>query len=194
MKKYISKLAKPAAHNPWAQMLAQTLTTRSKTIAVGKAQAIVNTQTGALSDEISVMAIKKKVDRSEFIKLFEGGISNIFSLNKSAKDLFQAILHIYLAQKMKGEMVYITPVLLEDVGYTRTKQTRTQAMNTLLNLGFLCEVDRQPNQYWVNPNMFFKGDRIQILQDFAVAGTASAAQQDAEVQALKAKNKQMELI
>jgi len=190
---YIKRDAKPAAENPWACTLAETIVSRNKTVAVGKAQAIVNTKTGEMTDEMSVVAIKKKVDRTEFIKVFQGGIASIFNLNKSAKDLFQAILHVYLEQKMRGEMVYLSSSLLEQYGYKRTKQTRTQALNTLLNLGFLCEVARQPFQYWVNPNLFYKGDRMQIFQDFAVEGTAAAEAMNEEVKTLEEAAKQQSL-
>jgi len=191
---YIKRDAKPAAENPWALTLAETIVSRNKTVAVGKARAIVNTKTGEVTDEMSVIAVKKKVDKTEFIKIFQGGIASIFNLNKSAKDLFQAILHVYLDQKMKSETVYLTPSLLKEYGYTRTKQTRTQALNTLLNLGFLCEVENQPLQYWVNPNLFFKGDRMQIFQDFAVAGTKAAKAMDEEVKTLEEAAKQQSLL
>jgi hypothetical protein len=190
---YIKRNAKPAAENPWACTLAETIVSGNKTVAVGKAQAIVNTKTGEMTDEMSVVAVKKKVDRTEFIKIFQGGIASIFNLNKSAKDLFQAILHVYLEQKMKGETVYLTPSLLEHHGYKRTKQTRTQALNTLLNLGFLCEVESQPFQFWVNPNLFYKGDRMQIFQDYAVTGTKAAADMDEEVKTLEEAAKQQSL-
>jgi len=190
---YIKKLVEPSHKNPWALELADTMQTRNSTVAVGRANAVMDTLTGELTEKIAVVAIKKKVDRAEFIKVFEGGISHIFDLNKSAKDLFQAILKIYLDQKMRGEQVYLSPALFKEAGYAKTKQTRTQALNTLLNLGFLREVEEMPHQFWVNPNMFYKGNRLQIFQDYAVEGTPEAAQQDKEITAINARNKQQSL-
>jgi len=191
---YVKREAVASRVNPWAHTLATTIQMKNKTVAFGQSKTIIDTKTGELTGETAVVAIRDKVDRTEFIKIFEGGIANIFNLNKAAKDLFQAILMIYLNQKMKSELVYISEVVLEDVGYKRTKQTRIPALNKLLNLGFLCEVEGQPNQFWINPNMFFKGDRMQIFRDIVVKGTAAADEQQKEIDAIESKNKQMELI
>jgi hypothetical protein len=191
---YVKREAIASKVNPWAEEMVTTMVTRNRTVAVGQGQQILDGRTGEIDEKrIAVMAIKEKVDKEEFVKLFEGGISNIFNLNKTAKDLFQAILKIYLAQKMKAEMVYLCEEDLKEVGYIRTRQTRTNGMNTLLNLGFLCEVKNKPNQFWVNPSMFFKGNRVKIFHDYAVTGTKAAADMDEEVKTLEEAAKQQSL-
>ena len=190
---YVTRHAEPSRENPWAHHLATTMKRKNKTMAVGKSRSIIDTRTGEITGEIAITAIRKPVDREEFVKIFEGGISNIFALNKSAKDLFQAILLVYLNQKMKAEQVYINGEILKEVGYQRSRSLRTAAMNTLLNLGFLCEVTDQPLRYWINPNMFFKGDRMQIFQDIVVRGTPAEVQQKKEIAAIEERAKQQSL-
>jgi len=189
---YVKKEVTASRENPWASELASTIVTKNSTVAVGKAQTLITSE-GEISEGFAVQAIKKKVDKEEFIKIFEAGISSIFGLNKSAKDLFQAIMKLYLKQKMVSEQIYISAEDLLEVGYSRTKPTRTTALNQLLNLGFLCEVSNKPNQFWVNPNMFFKGNRLQIFQDFAVEGTKEAVAMEKEAKALEAASKQPRL-
>jgi len=188
---YVRREVQPQAKNPWAHTLAITMQSRNKTTAVGQSKSIIDSTTGEVSNETAIVSIRKKVDRTEFVKLFEGGISNIFELTKPARDIFKAILHLYLNQKMRAEQVYISEAGLEEVGYKRTKPTRISGMNQLINAGFLCEVKGNPYQYWVNPNMFFKGDRMQILQDYVVKGTKAALEQDKEIQAVEQSAKQL---
>lgn len=54
-------------------------------------------------------------------------------------------------------------------------------MNELMKKRFIAKVERQFGWYWINPNMFFKGDRMVLMQDIAVKGTRAALDQEREV-------------
>lgn len=189
---YIKREVEAVEKNPWANDLALTMHRGAKTVLMGKGNAIVNTETGEIGSEMAAMAIRKEVDREEFIKIFEGGIANIFDLNKSARDLFKAILRVYLDQKMMGDKVYINPAVLKEYEYTKSKQTYIQALNILVNSRFLAEVKSMPGWFWVNPMMFFKGDRIKMVQEYAVKGTESAKKMRAETDKFNQQNLQLE--
>lgn len=155
--------------NPFANQLVQTIKTREKTIAVGQGSAV--TGKNGESEEIAAIAIRKVIDKEEFLKVFAYGIAGIFDINKAAQELFKVILNIYLGQKFSPDRVYLSPATLEDYGYTRAKATRIRAMNHLLNANFLAEVANEQGWYWVNPTMFYKGDRLRIVRDYVVRGS-----------------------
>lgn len=177
---YIRKEVEAVNVNPWAGDLSLSLRKGEKTVVMGKGNAIVNTETGEMGEEIAAMAIKKVVDKEEFIKIFEGGISNIFDLNKQGRDFFRAVLAVYLDQKMMGDRVYLNRVVLEEFGYIKSNQTYRQSLNILLNKKFLAEMAGMPGWFWVNPNLFYKGDRMRIVQDFAIKDTESGKQLEKE--------------
>lgn len=132
---------------------------------------IVDMGTGEEKDMHAVVGIRKPVDKEEFVKIFEAGISSVFDLDKGARDLFRSILTLYLNQKFSGEKIYINHSVVTEAGYSKKQQTYNRALNVLLNKNFIREVEGQMNQYWINPNYFYKGDRLTLVQDYAIKGT-----------------------
>jgi hypothetical protein len=190
---YIKREAVAVEVNPWAGDLSLSVRKGSKTVMMGKGKAIVDTETGELGQEMAAMAITRVIDREEFIKIYEGGISNIFDLNKPSRDLFKAVLNVYLDQKMLGDRVYLNLTVLEQCNYKRSKQTYIQALNVLVNKGFLAEVKNMGGWYWVNPNLFYKGDRMKIIQEFAVKGTEDGRKLEEAQRSVEQNSKQKQI-
>jgi len=174
-KRYVKREIEAQSKNPWADDLAITLKSKEKITAIGKSSSVVDTRTGEVLENTVAMVSKKLVDKEEFVKIFEGGIFHIFGLKKSSKDLFQMILRLYLRQAMTPEMVYFNLKM------------------ELINKGFLAEVKNRSGWFWVNPNMFFKGDRLKIIQDVAIRGTASAEKIKNEITKIEINNKQKKI-
>jgi len=172
-RKYISRTMEPQASNPWHHQLATTIKTKNKITSIGKSQAIIDCSTGELSEMQAARITSKTMDREEFVKMFAGGIAAMFELKKGAQDLFRSILDIYLLQTFEGERVFLHEEELAKVGYTRKKLTRTQAINQLIAANFIAPIKNMPNFYWTNPTMFYKGDRMTIVKQYAVKGTES---------------------
>jgi len=190
---YVKKTDEVYPENPWGRELALTMQRGNKIVAMGKSSKILDAVSGELLDQDIAMVSKKIVDRTEFIKIFEGGISHLFSLSKAAQELFQIVLLVYLDEKFKGDRVYISPKALKDAGYTRTRVTMSNALNQLLEKGFLARVTEEKNLFWVNPNMFFKGDRMRMIQEYAIEGTASGDQMKVEQDKMISGSKQLRL-
>jgi len=69
----------------------------------------------------------------------------------------------------------------------------SNALNQLLEKGFLARVTEEKNLFWVNPNMFFKGDRMRMIQEYAIEGTASGDQMKVEQDKMISGSKQLRL-
>lgn len=193
MSKYVTRVNESFESNPWVDSLATTIKKGNQITAMGRSSRVVDSATGEVSDSEIAMVSKKVVDKEEFIKIFEGGISNIFDLTKSARDLFRAVLQMYLNQKMAGEKIYVSDVTLKEVGYAKARSTKNNALNQLLKAGFIAKIKGEQNWYWVNPNMFYKGNRITLINQLAVEGTAEGEQLKEEQADLEAKSQQTQL-
>lgn len=169
--------------NPWAGDLAHTIKKGSRMtgFAASSSHSLVNTATGEVSPDMAVVGFRKVVDKEEFIKFFGAGIEEVFELPKGAKDLFRTILKAYLEAKNQPDQLYINfEAMVDDYHYNRSRTTFTNSLNELCSKGFLAPVERRDNLYWINPNLFYKGDRIRLVKEFVLQGSEAHAQLEKE--------------
>ena len=177
---YVSKEHVIASReNPWAGDLAHTIKKggRVSAFATTHSHSLVDTNTGELSSDMAVIGVRKVVDKEEFIKFFGAGIDEVFELAKGAKDLFRIILKAYLDAKHQPDQLYISyVVVVDDYGYDKTRTTYNNSLNELCIKGFLAPVESRDGLFWVNPNLFYKGDRIRLVKDYVLKGSEAHKQ------------------
>lgn len=108
-------------------------------------------------------------DDTEFVKVFADGVKAAFGLSRTAYRVFQLVLQKYQEEPMVGgyaDSVYLAwfdgGLSGVDVGMTdRTFQT---GLRELLGKNFLAP--RLPNVFWVNPSLFFKGNRVLFVREY----------------------------
>lgn len=168
--------------NPWARELAHTIKKGKKVTGFASAHhSLVNHATGEVAGDMAVIGVQKVVDKEEFVKFFGAGIEEVFELSKPAKDLFRSILRVYLDQKNQPDQLYINyDVIRDDYGYDKSRPTYNNGINELCVKGFLAPVERRENLYWVNPHLFYKGDRIRIVREYVRQGSKAHSQLEQE--------------
>lgn len=168
--------------NPWSKELAHTIKKGGKITGFATSRhRLINEETGEASGDMAVVGVQKIVDKEEFVKFFGAGIIEVFDLRKPGKDLFKVILHAYLDAKNQPDQIYINyQVLNEDYDYSKSRPTFSNGMAELLQKGFLAPVAGRENLYWVNPHLFYKGDRIRIVKEYVREGTPAAESLRAE--------------
>lgn len=183
------------SENPWVKDLGLTIKTKNKIVAVGRNVLLTDPSTGEMIDEHIALVNKKIVDREEFVKIFGSAISGMFDLTKTAQEMFKVVLEVYIAQDFMPDRIYLSENVLKQHGYTKTKTTRQNAINQLLEKRFIALMESEPNWFWINPNMIFKGDRLTLVQEFAVKGTASAdhIEKDAKRMDFESKQRKLEI-
>lgn len=191
---YVTKTPEVFDENPWLKDLAVTIKKGQKITAMGRSRSIIDASTGEIMGDQFAIVQKKVVDKEEFIKIFGGAISGMFALSKAAQDLFKVVLEIYIEQDFMPDRIYLSESVLKKNGYTRVKSTRLNAINQLLDQKFLARMVDEPNWYWVNPNMIFKGDRLTLVNDYAIKGTASAERMEEDVKRIEFESKQGSLL
>jgi hypothetical protein len=183
----------PSKENPWAGDLAHTINKGSRMTGFASSNhSLVNTGTGEVTADMAVVGFRKVVDKEEFIKFFGAGIEEVFDLPKGAKDLFRIILKAYLDAKNQPDQLYINfESMIDDYAYDKSRTTFTNSLNDLCTKGFLAPIERRDNLYWINPNLFYKGDRIRLVKDFVLQG--SDAHKQLEQEQIKLNQRSLEL-
>lgn len=173
--------------NPWAHELAHTIKKGNRMTGFASAShALVNTATGEAAGDMAVIGIQKVVDKEEFVKFFGAGIEEVFDLTKPAKDLFRAILRAYLDAKNQPDQLYINfDVMRDEYSYDKSRPTFNNGLNELCIKGFLAPVERRENLFWVNPHLFYKGDRIRLVREYVRQGSPAHKQMEREQAAMQ---------
>ena len=118
--------------------------------------------------------VTKELDEAQFVKVFSEGIKASFDLSRTAHRVFQVVLDEYEKEPLSGG--YVDAIQLEwfDGGLSgqkigMTNQTFKKGLRELLDKGFLAP--KTPSSFWVNPALFFKGDRVRFIKEFTVKRT-----------------------
>lgn len=146
----------------------QEIEVRRRRVKTGRKQDLINPETGEVTGVAAIFTVEEK-DDSEFVKVFADGVKAAFGLSKTAWRVFQVVLDQYQQTPMAGgyaDSVYLAwfdgGLSGQSIGMTdRTFQT---GLKELLAKGFLAP--RSPNLFWVNPSLFFKGDRVAFVKEY----------------------------
>lgn len=129
---------------------------------------LVDSDTGEIVAAAIIRSIEEK-DNDEFVKVFAVGIAALYDLTKTGQRVFGIILSEYEKTPMTGgyaDSIYLAwfngGLLGRDVGMS--ERTFNRGLKELLLKKFLAP--RSPNTYWINPAMFFKGDRVLFVREF----------------------------
>lgn len=132
------------------------------------ARSLLNPETGEISAVAKIYTVDER-DDEQFVKVFAQGVKEAFNLNRTAARVFQAILSAYQNEKMTGgfaDCVYLywhgTGLNGHTIGMT--DRTFYNGLRTLIERKFLAP--KSPNLYWVNPTLFFKGDRVAFIREY----------------------------
>ncbi len=152
--------------NPLAEP--QKISTKRRYVRSGRGDDLVNPATGEIHAVATIHTVEER-DDAEFVKVFSAGIKAAYELGKTASRVFQVVLEKYEEEPMnKGfvDSVYLAwfdgGLSGESIGLSEA--TFNRGMRELVAKGFI--YPRSPSLYWVNPNLFFKGDRVMFIKEY----------------------------
>lgn len=155
------------AENPFVEQ--STVTTRRKrTVVVKGNKAIVDGETGQTEDLAEVVMVRE-VDDQQFVKLFTQNLRIFFDLTPGALKLLQVVLH-QVQRTPNHDQIMLNLAVVEDY-FTRShlepmsKASFHRAIHELLEKKFLAE-SVLTGLYFINPHLFFNGDRVRFVQEF----------------------------
>lgn len=146
----------------------QQIQTKRRIVRSGRGEDLINPTTGEVHGVATIHQIEER-DDSEFVKIFAAGVAASYELTKTAQRVFQVVLEQYQQTPMSHG--YADAVTLywfgngidgRDVGIS--ERTWLRGLKELLKKRFLSPKD--PASYWVNPALFFKGDRVMFIKEY----------------------------
>jgi hypothetical protein len=146
----------------------QALETKRRYVRAGRGRDLLDPLTGEVSAIATVYTVEER-DDEQFVKVFADGVKAAFGLTKTAHRVFQAILDEYQSTPMsKGYADSIYLHFMDDglsgLNLQMSEKTFQRGLKELLAKSFIAP--KTPSVYWVNPALFFKGDRVAFVKEY----------------------------
>lgn len=145
---------------------------RRRTVRVGGRRELVDPLSGEITG-IAAIHITEEKDDKEFVKVFSEGVRAAFGLTRTGYRVFQAVLDVYQTTSMSGGYAEAVELFffdgkLDGRSLDMSEKTFQRGLKELLANRFLHP--RSPGSFWVNPNLFFKGDRVAFIKEYRRKG------------------------
>ncbi|MCH8491299.1 MAG: hypothetical protein LAT81_15420 [Oceanicaulis sp.] len=144
---------------------------------------IVSSETGETMD-VAEIRKRKVVDTERFVKLFVGQLDAFFDLKPGTVKLMTALIdELSQARYMNGDTIYLNYNRVTEYFEKRNskppaKATFFSAMSEMTEKGFVApSVDT--NLWFVNPAIFFNGDRVRFVTELRRKRTTTAQRLEA---------------
>lgn len=177
-KDYTKMVIEPSPQNPFLPELVSSAKVREKTQQIktkrgfiSRALGVHDPSTGEVLDDALVMGVKTPLDRDEFIKMYGRGLTLAFDLSKRSQDVLRVMLSLYMAAKLPSATNDQIIFAYEDAiqaGYPRSRQVFRSALNELCHYSFLCPVSGFRDRFWINPTLFYKGNRLTLIHHYVM--------------------------
>lgn len=158
-------------------MKGTVVTSKERRVSAGMRSELIDPDTGEVQAMTSIHRVKQ-VDDAEFVKVFSEGVKAMYGLTRTGTRVFQAILDEYQATKMNGG--YADAIYLNwfDNGLcgrniAMSEKTFSRGLKELLINRFIAP--KSANLYWVNPALFFKGDRVALIREYRRSSVSTPA-------------------
>lgn len=154
--------------NPFMSQGAE-IKTKTKTVRTRSTpRDMMDPESGEIIGASIIHTIEER-DEAHFVKVFADGVKAAFDLTQTGARVFQAVLMEYQKAKMTGGFsdsvrLYWFGDGLDGRAIGMSKFTFNRGLRELLEKQFI--FPRSPNEYWVNPALFFKGDRVAFLREY----------------------------
>ena len=144
-----------------------TIKTKTKQVRVGGTREMADANTGEVAN--AVIVEEQELDDVHFVKVFTAGIRAAFGLSLTGSRVFQAVLDVYQKQPMSGGFADSVYLHFFDGGLDGRQldlsdRTFRRGLVELLEKKFL--FPRGENLFWINPNLFFRGDRATFIKTY----------------------------
>lgn len=137
------------------------ITLKEKTVKVGAARELVDADTGEIH-AVNAIYQRKLVDQERFAKIYLDGLAKTFGLTKTAQRVFQSILMIC---EKDTDSIWLNFMVMNKTDPTLPESTFYRGLKELLRHEFIAYSDI-PNKFWINPHLFFNGDRVRFITEY----------------------------
>jgi hypothetical protein len=108
------------------------------------------------------------VDETQFVKLFTQNLKLFFDLSLGAQKILQVLL-TELQKTPNADGTFLSWMVVEDFAQLHSlkisRNTYHRGLREMLDKNFIAESEHS-NYYWINPNLFFNGDRMVFITEY----------------------------
>lgn len=132
----------------------------------GDPRAVVNLTTGTMETTAEIVR-HVEVDREAFVKVFSAHLRVFFDLSQKGIRLLEVVMAEMAAEK-NSDLIYLSASSALDYhrrgGKPFSQATFYRAKDELMEKGFIAPA-KHKHQFWLNPALFWNGDRIQFITE-----------------------------
>ena len=153
------------------------VTVKKRYVKTGTSEELVSTLTGEVRQTAAIYTVDERDDAS-FVKVFAAGVAAAFDLGRTASRVFQLVLQEYERAPMRQGFAESIELAWFNDGLSgrsvdMSEKTFQRGLKELLAKQFLAP--RSPSTFWVNPALFFKGDRVKFITEYRRKGSRVSA-------------------
>ena len=112
--------------------------------------------------------IVTEIDKEEFVKLYTKNMRVFFDLKPTTQKVLQVVLDA-VQQSPNADCIYMHWLSVDEYLKTHSlgmsKASFHNAMNELINKKFIAK-SVEPHKFWINPHLFFNGDRMTFVREY----------------------------
>lgn len=108
-------------------------------------------------------------DRRKFTKLYHNGLKDFFGLGRSEMDILKFIMH---RLRKDQDKVAFTYKLVKEETDIASDSTVSITLLSLMNKGIVARAEGD-GIYYINPNIFFNGDRVAFVNSYIMEKESS---------------------
>jgi len=150
--------------SPFIEETVEHVKKGKKTIYMGTrrgTEVIVDSETGEITGH-AIFAKRVSYDKGEFRKVYVDSIAAFFDLSRPALKVFGFIISEI---KTDTDLVFLNVKRCKEAtGYASTKAINT-GLSELMDNKFIAR-GSQNHMYYINPTIFFNGNRVTFLNDY----------------------------
>lgn len=151
--------------NPYMDNLLY-MPSRNKTVSVSYKKIPIKEFEGG-KDAVAFMGIRERVDSDKFVKIFKAHIQALFGLSQSALRVLGYLM--YATRISEDRIFFDKQECAKYTGY-RSKNSINSGLSELLEKGFIART-LHANMFYLNPNVFFNGDRMVLMKEYIRKGS-----------------------
>lgn len=187
MAKEVSILEKRYDTNPYIGTRAQYKRARKRTVIKG-GKMVVDSATGEIEDTAELVTTHE-VDGEQFVKLYTKELKLLFSLSPSAMKVLQVVL-----QQVQGaigkDTILLNMAIVEKYFKTQDakpvpRTTFYRCVKEMIKKGFIAPATDSRDLFFINPNLFFNGDRVRLVTEYHIKRQDSMIPEESGLNALE---------
>lgn len=134
-------------------------------------KAIIDEKTGEV-EGVAEIVQQVDVDAERFVKLYTSDLKTFFSLSLTAQRFLRVVLEQVQNTPQSDRITLSVPLVVDYFERHKEKpparQTIYNAVQEMVLKGFLARSELYTDQYFINPSIFFNGDRVRLVKEYRI--------------------------